>query len=92
MAIPERTRCILCGAEAERLCYGVRGWKYICLGKCPDYAAAGSIHYLLEMEHVFPADLRSKISDYLVSIEPNPDEYYVLRKEDIEKATGQKIL
>jgi len=91
MIAPELTRCILCGAEAERLPYGVRGWKYRCEGRCPDYAVSGTTYYFLEMEQVFPTDLRRKISDYLVGIEPNPDEYYVLTKEDIEKATGKKM-
>jgi hypothetical protein len=91
MRPPEYTRCILCGAEAERLQYGIHGWKYRCEGKCPDFAVPGDIHFLLEMGYIFSSEMRMKIADYLVKIEPNADEYYVLKKEDIELATGKKI-
>ena len=91
MKPPTATYCILCGAEAERLPYYVRGWKYQCAGRCPDYAVPGIIHYFLEMGETFPAEMRKKISDYLVSKEPNADEYYVLKKKDIETATGIRI-
>ncbi len=92
MTASEQTYCILCGAEAERSPYGgARGWKYQCTGRCPDYAGPGTIHYFLEMGQLFPPETRKKISEYLLAIEPNADEYYVLRKEDIEIATGEKI-
>jgi hypothetical protein len=91
--VEEDSVCILCGEPAVRSAYGpdARGWKYRCGGPCPDFAVLGFIHNYLSMNSVFPPDLRKLISEYLVKLEPNPDNYYVLTIEDIEKATGKKI-
>ncbi len=85
----ENVRCLLCGSDAERSPYlGARGYKYICQGRCPDYAVSPHLHSFLDLEYLFPADVRKKISDYLAALEPNPDEFYVLTAEDILSATG----
>jgi len=88
----QHTRCLLCESAAERTPFGGRGWKYQCSGPCPDYAVPVFLLYYLEMESIFPAWQRKKISDFLVNIEPDPERYYVLTKADIERATGKKIL
>ena len=88
---PESATCILCGAPAKRSHYGAHGWKYECSGRCPHFAVSGDLHYLLEIENLFPRELRMKISDYLVGLRLGPHDCHVLKKEDINAATGDKI-
>jgi hypothetical protein len=91
----ENIVCILCGARAERSAYGHdgRGWKYRCKGPCPDFAVPGSIHYFLSMDKVFSADMRRKISEFLVKkgLTKGAEKYHILDKEEIEEATGKKL-
>lgn len=83
---PESVPCILCGSPANRPRYGAHGWKYKCSGRCHHFAVPGNLHYLLELENVFPHKLRMKVSEYLVSLRLDPAVYSVLRKEDINLA------
>ena len=87
----ETAACILCGAPAKRSRYGAHGWRYECSGPCGHFAVPGNLHYLLELENVFPHELRLKISEYLVSLRRKPGVCHVLKKEDINLATGDMI-
>lgn len=87
----ESAVCILCGAPARRSRYGTHGWKCECSGRRRNYAVLGSLYYLLELENVFPHELKLKISDYLVSLRLGPGDCHVLKKEDINLATGDLI-
>ncbi len=90
----ERTVCIPCGEPAKRLAYGTdgRGGKYICEDPCPDFAVPGLVHYYLEMDEVFPAGMRRRISDLLVKKGPTKgaETYHIMTIEEVEEATGIK--
>jgi len=92
MTILRGAACILCGSPAERRRYAGGGWEYNCSGSCPRFSVPGNLHYLLELESVFPPTLRKKISGYLISLGLFPEVCYELTKEDIKAATGEKIL
>jgi len=84
--------CILCGSPAEKRPFDSGGWEYHCSGRCPRFAVPGTLHYLLELENVFPPDLKRKISAYLIGLGLCPDVCHKLTKEDINSATGDQIL
>ncbi len=85
------TSCILCGAPAERFPHGTGGWAYECSGRCPPYSVPASLHYLLELDLIFPRETKLRIAEYLIGLYLDDGEAYELSKEDLNLVIGDKI-
>jgi|GEM_PF-5724349 len=84
--------CILCGRLAQKSRHEAGGWTYVCSGACGTFAVSGQLHYLLEIENIFPPDSRRRIGAYLACLGLPPGTRHELTKEDINAALGAKLL
>ncbi len=85
------TTCILCGAPAQRAPHAHGGWAYWCTARCPHYCVPESLYFLLQLDNVFPRELKQRIVDYLLSLGPMERDCHELTKEEVNLATGGRI-